>query len=171
MKKLPLSALIFSFVILIVACQKKEDTSAQTSIRNGVIDSTSLLSNDQKNDLEGLIQKLENETGSQVAIVIIDTLGGKNIKEVSLTVAENLNLGREKYRDGLLIFVVYKDRKVRIEIGYGLERVIGNETASRIIKEKMAPKFKEENYYEGLLSAVKEISELIKTNKQFIGEP
>jgi uncharacterized protein len=169
MKKLPLFALVFSFVILIVACQRKEDTPAQTSIRIGVIDSTSLLSSDQKNDLERWIQKLEKETGSQIAIVIVDTLGVKNINQVSLTMAENLNLGREKYRDGLLIFVVYKDRKIRIEVGYGLERVIRNEIASRIIREKMAPKFKKQEYYEGLLSAVKEISELIKANKPLIG--
>ena len=172
MKKFTLFALTFSIITSIIfSCGEKKSSQNETLARNSVIDSISLLNNDQKNNLEGLIQKLENELGSQIAIVIVDTLDGNNIDEVSLAIAEDLNLGRQKYRDGLLILVSYKDREARIEVGYGLEKIIRDEIASRVMREKMAPSFKKEEYYEGLSAAVDEISELIKKNKQLIGKP
>jgi uncharacterized protein len=172
MKRLALFALIFFFSIsIIVSCNEKKRNPDETSIRNIIIDSTSLLTNNQKSDLTVSIQKLEKEVGSQIAIVIVDTLRGQSLNEASLAIGEKLNLGRQKYRDGLLIFVAYKDRKVRIEVGYGLERIVRDEIARRIIGEKVTPRFKKEEYYEGLSDAVDEISELIKKNKQLIGKP
>jgi uncharacterized protein len=171
MKKLTFFALSFSFIIsIIVSCSEKKSSQNEILFRNSVIDSTNLLTSDQKNSLEGLIQEFESEVGSQIAIVIVDTLDGNNINELSLAIVEDLNLGRQKYRDGLLIFVSYKDREARIEVGYGLEKIIGDEIASRVMVKKMAPNFKKEKYYEGLLAAVNEIINLIKKNKQLIGK-
>jgi len=62
-----------------------------------------------------------------------------------------------------------KDQKVRIEVGYGLERIIKDEISNRIIREKMVSRFKKQEYYEGLSAALKEINQLIKDNKRLIG--
>ncbi len=107
----------------------------------------------------------------RVSWSIVDTLGAKNINEVSLAIGEKLKLGRQKYRDGVLIFVAYRDRKIRIEVGYGLERIIRDEIAKWIITEKMAPRFKRQEYFEGLSAAIAEISNLIRANKRLIGKP
>jgi uncharacterized protein len=171
MKKRILYTLVISILFSIaLSCQERKGKALEIPFERRISDSVGLLTIDQKNNLFGLIKDLDSTVGAQIAIVIIDTLGGKQINDVSLAVGEKLNLGRQKYRDGLLIFFSYKDHKVRIEVGYGLERIIKDEIASRIIREKIKPRFKKQEYYEGFSAAILEINELIKENKELIGK-
>ena len=81
-----------------------------------------------------------------------------------------MKLGRSNFNDGLLIAVALKERAIRIEVGYGLEKIIKDEIASRIIREEIGPRFKEEKFYEGLYTAVEKIKKLIEENKDLVGQ-
>lgn len=84
--------------------------------------------------------------------------------------ADSLGLGRPTYNDGILITIAFKDRMARIEVGTGLENIIKDEIAAEIIREELAPKFREENYGQGLFLVVEEISRLIRDNSHRVGQ-
>jgi uncharacterized protein len=83
--------------------------------------------------------------------------------------AEELRLGRSTHNDGLLIAIVTMERKIRIEVGTGLENIIKDEVAARIIRDDMAPLFRQEKYGQGIYLAVDKITKLIEENKELVG--
>ena len=83
--------------------------------------------------------------------------------------AQKLALGRRAYSDGLLITVVTKERKMRIEVGVGLENIIKDEIANRINRDDMAPLFRQKKYGQGIYVAVDKICKLIAANKRLVG--
>jgi uncharacterized protein len=172
MKKraLYISALLIA-LLNFASCQKKNEViNSFSKIEDRVIDSADLLSAEQEKSIFKLIQGLEKSVGSQIAIVIVNTLNGEDINQYSIQKSEDLSLGRDLYKDGVLITVAYQDRKTRIEVGYGLEKILKDEITSRIINEQMVPKFKEQKVYEGLYESVSIIKKLIEENKKLVGQ-
>ncbi len=138
--------------------------------RNFVFDRSGVLLIDEVDKLNFELIELEDSIGSQMAVLIIDSLGMESIEAYSLRTANEWGIGRKDFNDGILITLSIQDRKIRIEVGYGLERIIADEIAARIIREKMVPKFKEEKYFEGLLAAIIQIKTLIYENRELIGQ-
>jgi uncharacterized protein len=116
------------------------------------------------------MEQLESKVGSQVAVLTILSLEGEKIEEVSLRYAEATRLGRATHNDGVLITVAYTDRQMRIEVGTGLENILKDEIAARILREDMAPRFKKEMFGSGLLVATERIAKLIEENEDSVGE-
>lgn len=139
-------------------------------IENRVMDSSDILTTKEELDLYQSIRSLEEGIGSQIGVVIIDNLRGTSIEEYSIEVADKMRFGREKINDGILITVVVNERKIRIEVGYGLEKIIRDEIAAQIIREDIAPKFVVEQYFEGLRQGISKIKELIEANPQMVGQ-
>ena len=81
-----------------------------------------------------------------------------------------MKLGRKEFDDGILITLSVKDHNVRLEVGYGLEKIIKDEVAARIIRDEMIPEFREERFYAGLKAAAFEIRNLIEENRGLIGQ-
>ena len=161
--------LLFSYLLLIsltVACIPRVESTE----RDCVNDYVNLLSTAQQKSLTAEIIELEETIGSQIAIMIIDTLNGEKIEDYSFKKANEWALGRKGYNDGILITMSMKDRKMRIEVGKGLEKIIKDEIAAKIIREDMVPDFKKDKNYEGLMSAVIKIKGLIKENKDLVGQ-
>jgi uncharacterized membrane protein YgcG len=100
----------------------------------------------------------------------VPSLDGQKIEEFSLKTANATGLGRATHNDGVLITVAYNDRQTRIEVGTGLENILKDEIAAQIIREHMAPKFKEEKFGSGLYVAVQKIVKLIEENERRIGQ-
>jgi uncharacterized protein len=126
-----------------------------------VTDLTGTLTTEQQAGLEARLQAFEQQKGSQIAILIIPTTQPENIAQYSIRVVEAWKLGREKQDDGVLILLAKNDRKMRIEVGYGLEGAIPDVTAKRIISDVMAPYFRQGDFYGGLNAAVERIAALI----------
>jgi len=126
-----------------------------------VTDLTSTLTAEQQAGLEARLQAFEQQKGSQIAILIVPTTQPEDIAQYSLRVVEAWKLGREKQDDGVLILLAKNDRKMRIEVGYGLEGAIPDVTAKRIISDVMAPYFRQGDFYGGLNAAVERIAALI----------
>lgn len=103
-------------------------------------------------------------------MVIVNTLNGQDINQYSIQKSEDLSLGRDLYNDGVLITVAFQDRKTRIEVGYGLEKILTDEVTAQIIREQMLPKFREQKVYEGIYESVRTIKKLIEENKKLVGQ-
>lgn len=106
-------------------------------------------------ELDALLKQHEDSTSNQVAVLIISSLEGESIEEYAFRVAEKeWKLGQAKNDNGVLLLFVINDRKVRIEVGQGLEGSLTDLLSNRIIKEKIAPNFREQNYDQGVRAAV-----------------
>jgi uncharacterized protein len=170
MKILSLLTLL-TICVLLVSCDKQANQKTKTlKVENRIFDYAMLLSNEQEDSLFQLIERLDNEIGSQIAIATIFSLEGQRIEEYSLKLAEELRLGRAKFNDGILITVAQAERTMRIEVGYGLEKIVRDEIAAQIIREQMAPSFRDEDYAGGLSKGIKKIIKLIEANKDLVGQ-
>jgi uncharacterized protein len=126
-----------------------------------VTDLTGTLSPEQIVQLETQLTDLEKRKGSQVAVYMVSSLGDQSLEDYSLAIAEKNKLGRTKADDGVLLFIAKDDRKVRIEVGYGLEGAIPDAKAGRIIREYIAPNFRKGDYNQGIVDAVAVLTVLI----------
>jgi uncharacterized membrane protein YgcG len=158
-----------TFIGLFISCGTEKKIEASPKIEDRIIDYSLILTRPQKDGIFDLITKLDQEIGSQIAVLTVDTLGQEKLEEFSLRMAETLRIGRSTHNDGLLITIVTVDRKVRIEVGTGLENILRDEIAARIIRDDMAPWFRKENYGRGIYIAVDKIVKLITENKELVG--
>ncbi|MGB7299065.1 MAG: TPM domain-containing protein [Burkholderiaceae bacterium] len=131
-----------------------------------VTDLAGLLQPDQLAALEAQLKAIEDRKGSQVAVLIVPTTGDEDIAQYSIRVVESWQLGRgqvdgKAVDDGLLILIATRDRKLRIEVGYGLEGAVPDAMAKRIISQQISPSFKQGDYFGGLQRAVASVSSLI----------
>jgi uncharacterized protein len=92
----------------------------------------------------------------------VPSLEGGSLEEFTLRIAETWRLGREDVDDGLLIFVARDDRKIRLEVGYGLEGPVPDALANRIIDERMAPAFRNGDFEGGIASAAEAVEALVR---------
>src|SRR5690606_12649040 len=104
-------------------------------LRGRVNDTAGLLSTEARSALEERLRAHEEATGQQFVLLTIPGLEGEPIENYSIAVVEKWKLGREKEDDGLLLLVSAGDRKMRIEVGYGLEGDIPDAIASRVTRE------------------------------------
>jgi len=95
-------------------------------------------------------------------VLIVPTTEPEAIEQYSIRVADAWKIGREKEDDGVIVVIAKNDRKMRIEVGYGLEGAIPDAYAKRIISEQMGPKFKRGDFYGGLNAATDQIAGLIE---------
>jgi len=122
-----------------------------------VVDQTGTLSSDEMASLNQTLMGFEARKGSQVAVLIVPTTAPEAIEQYSLRVAEAWKIGRKKIDDGAILVVAKNDRKLRIEVGYGLEGALTDVTSKRIIDEIITPKFGSGDFAGGISSGVDRI--------------
>jgi uncharacterized protein len=126
-----------------------------------VVDQTATLSSSDVASLEQTLKDFEARKGSQVAVLIVPTTDGEAIEQFSIRVAEAWKIGRKKVDDGAILVVAKNDRKLRIEVGYGLEGALNDATTKRIIDEIITPKFRSGDFAGGISSGVDRILRVI----------
>jgi len=126
-----------------------------------VVDLTATLTPDQAAALEQKLKDFETRKGSQLAVLIVPTTQPETIEQYSLRVAELWKLGRKKVDDGVLLIVAKNDRKLRIEVGYGLEGALNDATSKRIIDEIITPKFRSGDFAGGISDGADRILKVI----------
>lgn len=107
-------------------------------------------------DAEALNRKLasfEQQSGHQFIVYVFRSLEGEAIEDFTIRCAERWKVGQAKYDNGLIVFVFVEERKIRIEVGYGLEGTITDAYSSRVIREVMAPRFQQGDWAGGLNAA------------------
>lgn len=151
--------------IAICACpafaQAKASLLPVPPMKTRVIDLTNTLSAGDADGLRQEIAELESSTQAQLAVLIVPTTGQEAIEQYATRVFARWKLGRKDEDDGVLVLVALKDRKMRIEVGKGLEGTITDIQAAAIIDKQMAPRFRGGDYAGGVQAAVRALSELI----------
>ncbi|TAN77895.1 MAG: YgcG family protein [Gallionella sp.] len=117
-----------------------------------VTDLTATLDAQQTQTLESRLTSFEAEKGAQLAVLIVPTTQPETIEQFGIRVVEAWKLGRKGADDGALLLVAKDDRTLRIEVGYGLEGVLNDATAHRIVDEVIVPRFKRGEFYPGIES-------------------
>ena len=122
-------------------------------------DEAHIFSQNERDELLNLVQNFEQNSTTQIAIVTLNSLESRSIEELSLEIARDYKLGQKKDNNGVLLVVAPNEKKVRIEVGYGLEGVLTDAISSQIINGVMIPEFKNgkmsEGVKEGVLAIIK----------------
>jgi len=140
------------------------------SLNEPVIDQANLLSPAEKQQLSQRILKLYNEGKGQIGVVIVPTTGQEDIFDYSMRVAEAWQLGSAKRDNGLLMTIAVNDRRIQILTGYGLEGVLPDIVAGRIINDKITPYFKQGQYAQGIDSGLAEIERILNLDPEIAAQ-
>jgi uncharacterized protein len=129
-------------------------------LRGAVNDTTGMLSAGASRNLESALRALHERGGTQLAVLTLPSLSGLPIEQASIRVVDEWKLGTEKQDDGVLLLIAREERKVRIEVGQGLEGVVTDAYAKRIIDEGMVPLFRAGDVNSGVTLGVFQIARL-----------
>ncbi|MBS1951946.1 MAG: Beta-propeller domains of methanol dehydrogenase type [Cytophagales bacterium] len=127
-----------------------------------VHDEAGVLSAQTKNQLEGFLKAERDSTSNQIAVLIVPSLEGEDISAYGIRVADAWKIGTKKNDNGVLLLVAINDRRVRIEVGQGLEGVLTDALSSRINRNEIAPHFRKGDYEGGVIAGVIAIKKAIK---------
>lgn len=152
-------------LLALLLCGTAQAEVAVPQIAHRVTDLTSTLDTAQKQELETKLAAFEARKGSQIAILLVPSTQPETIEQFGIRVVDAWKLGRKGVDDGVLLLIAKDDRKLRIEVGYGLEGALNDATSKRIVSEIIAPDFKRGDYYSGIDAGVDAIIKVVE------GEP
>jgi uncharacterized protein len=116
--------------------------------------------------LNAKLRQFEQDSGAQFIIDVFPSLENEALEDFTIRAVERWKVGQKKYDNGLVLFVFVEQRKIRVEVGYGLEGTITDAFSSRVIREQMAPAFEQGDYARGLHAAADTIIRKIKTGEE-----
>lgn len=127
------------------------------NLSSPVVDTAEMMSAETREVLIGVLKKLHDQGGSQIVALTLSDLGGLSIEDASIKIAEQWKLGDKSKDNGIILLVAKEERKVRIEVGYGLEGNLPDAYCKRIIDQAILPLFKEGRIDDGFLVGVYKI--------------
>ena len=127
-----------------------------------VNDNAEVLNDATRRSISERLKAHEDKTGDQIAVLTVPSLEGESIEEYAVKVFEAWKLGNKGKDNGVLIIVAPKDRRMRIEVGYGLEGTLTDLAAGRIVRNVMTPRFKSGDYNGGVDAGVQAILALLE---------
>jgi uncharacterized protein len=158
MKKIPLS-IVFLAALAATAIAQEADIPYLTG---RVTDNAQLLSEETSRSLSESLKAHEERTTNQIAILTVPTLNGESVEDYAARVFKEWKLGQKGKDNGILVVVVPNDRRMRIEVGYGLEGTMTDMMAGRIIRNVMTPKFKQGDYDGGIADGARAIIDVLE---------
>lgn len=127
-----------------------------------VSDFANIIDDKTQTDLENNLQQFVQNFQHEIAVVTIDSLQGDTIENFAVKLFEDWQIGKKGADNGILLLISLQDRKMRIEVGYGLEGALPDAVAYKIINQIIKPNFQSENYTQGITKGVEAIKEAIK---------
>jgi uncharacterized protein len=121
-----------------------------------------MLSPSTKRQLETVLEDLERTDSTQIVVLTLPSLEGENLEAFSIRVAEKWKIGQKGLDNGAILLITLKDRKLRIEVGYGLEGRLTDLVAGRIIRNVIVPRFKAGNFDQGVTDGVAAMIGVVK---------
>ncbi len=136
------------------------------TLNEPVIDQANILSASEKQQISVRILKLNEQAKAQIGVVIVPTTGQEDIFDFAIRVAEQWKLGSEKQDNGLLMAIAINDRRIQIATGYGLEGILPDIVASRIIRNNITPYFKQNQFAQGIDAGLAEIENILNMDPE-----
>lgn len=155
MKKLLL--LLTLFISTVATAQLEKIIANRPSPAKLVNDYANVLTAQQADALEQKLVQYDKRTSNQIAVVLVNELEGKSVEDAAMQLGRNWGVGNKEFNNGIVILAAIKDRKITIQVGYGLEGAVPDLTAKSIIDNRIKPNFKAGNYYRGLDESVDDI--------------
>ncbi len=146
--------LLLNLGLVILSQPQEAYALAVPSLTARVNDYAGVLSPATRQQLEYVLAELEKSDSTQIAVLIIPSLEGENLEDFSLKVVEKWQLGQKNLDNGALLLIAKNDRKLRIEVGYGLEGVLTDLKSSRIIRDIITPQFRNGNFDQGVIDGI-----------------
>ena len=148
--------------------------AAPPKLTGHVLDQAGMLGPGQRDKLEAVLADYEAKTGSQIAVLLVNSTEPEQIEQYGIRVADAWKLGRKGVDDGVLL-IVAKDnpaalRRLRIEAGRGVQGVLTDAQSKRILQDVIAPHFRQNQYYDGLVAGIGAIATLLN-QEQFPAAP
>ena len=132
------------------------------ALRGRVNDYGGMLPPEAERRLETLLKELEEKDSTQVVVLTVPSLDGDSLEDFSMRVAERWKIGRKGFDNGVILIVSRDDRKVRIEVGYGLEGRLTDLTAGRIIRDRIVPEFRAGRFDQGVVNGVQAMIDVVR---------
>ena len=158
---LKLSLLVLCATLLLVSGFAQAELAPIPHLSALVVDATATLNQQEIAQLDAKLKAFEAQKGSQIAVLIVPTTQPEDIAQYSIRVVDQWKIGRKKQDDGIFILIAKEDRKMRIEVGRGLEGAIPDLYAKRIVDEELKPHFKQGDFYGGINAATDKLTGLI----------
>jgi len=149
-------------MVLIVAALLLLAPQDAPRLHGPVLDQAGVLTPAQVSEAEQLSLALQKSDSTQVALLTVRTTGGKDIGDYALEVARLNRIGQSGNNNGALIVIAVDDRRVRIEVGTGLEGRLTDALSSRIIRDEMVPHFRSGNFGDGALAGMRSVAGVVK---------
>jgi len=136
-------------------------TDSFPQLTGRVVDNANLLSQSQKDSLTQILKTHEEKTSNQIVVLTLKSLDGYEIADYSYQLGRYWQIGQKDKNNGVLLVIALNDKKLRIEVGYGLEGALTDKISHEIIEYTLKPKFRVNQYYSGIQSAVNKIIQAI----------
>ncbi len=136
------------------------------ALRGRVNDTAGMLSAATRQQLEDVLARLEETDSTQIVVLTIPSLGGEVLEEYSIKVLDQWKIGQKGLDNGAMLLIARNDRKIRIEVGYGLEGSMTDLMAGRIIRNVIVPQFKAGNFDQGVIDGVQAMIKVVKGEYQ-----
>ena len=150
-----------AFILLFCQTGSAQDLKVP-SLRTRVTDLAGVLTQEQSAGLEEKLRQFEISDSTQIAVLIIPSLEGEPLEDYSVRVATEWRLGQKGRDNGALLLIAMKERRIRIEVGYGLEPSLTDALSRRIIENEILPSFRQGDFYQGIDAGVNGIMEVVR---------
>jgi len=154
-----------AFLLILVACAPAFAAPEFPRLTGRVVDQANLLSPAEEAELTAKLEGLESRTTDQLVVVTVPSLGDYAIEDYGYQLGRHWRIGQAGKNNGVLLIVAPNERKVRIEVGYGLEGVLTDALSSVIIHERILPRFRDDDYPGGIRSGVDAIVEQLTIDR------
>ena len=138
-------------------------------IKARINDYADILNSSQKIQLEQLLENAEAKTSSQFVLLTISSLQGEVLEDFSMRVADKWKIGQKGLDNGVILLIALAEKKIRIEVGYGLEPILTDVKSGYIIRNLIVEQFKKGDYYQGIHQALVAITGIV--NGEFVISP
>lgn len=160
---------IIIFLLFIFSFLNADISQYFPKLDSRVIDEAKILSPNVKKDIDLILKEEEEKSSNQIVVVILNSLHGYTIEEYSYQLGRYWQIGQKDKNNGVLLVISMDERKIRIEVGYGLEGALTDKIAHEIINYTIKPNFKANQYELGILKAINEIMASIKG--EYVAKP
>jgi len=153
----------------LLASANAQELAAIPPLTSHVMDSIGMLNQNQRDALDTVLKDYETRTGSQIAVLLVRSTAPEGIEQYSIRVADTWKLGRKGIDDGVILVVARDNpkalRRLRIEAGRGVQGTLTDAQSKRILQDVIAPHFRQNDFYGGLVAGVSAIASLLDQEK------